>query len=185
MKGFNLRASTIRSARDPAVRRSSGVTIAGGAAAAVASETTQFFRRWRPDHGGWREPWNPRTRARTAINSSIAVAVPGGAVQRAPESQVRTRLPAGGKWIRTMGPPPEIVVDPSGSRRDHRAKYGCLSARPRVRCLCPPGKIQHLLPKSVFDRPGSDRWNLASTTFPDAGPMVRIRFPPAASLLRT
>ena len=53
--------------------------------------------------------------------------------------------------------PSEIVVDPSGSRRDHRAKY------------CPPGKTQHLLPNSVFDRPGSDRWNLASTTFPDAG----------------
>ena len=63
--------------------------------------------------------------------------------------------------------PSEIVVDPSGSRRDHRAKY------------CPPGKTQHLLPNSVFDRPGSDRWNLASTTFPDAGPMLRIRFPPA------
>src|SRR5437016_12345718 len=73
-----------------------------------------------------------------------------------PENQVRTRLFAGGKWIRTIGPPPEIVVDPSGSRRDHRAKYGCLSARPRVRCLCPPGKTQHLLPKSVFDRPGPD-----------------------------
>src|SRR5580704_19758660 len=51
------------------------------------------------------------------------------------------RLRAGGKWIRTIGPPPEIVVDPSGSRRDHRAKYGCLSARPRVRCLCPPGRL--------------------------------------------
>jgi len=76
------------------------------------------------------------------------------------------RLPGGGKWIRTVGPPPEIVVDPSGSRREHRAKYGCLSARPRVGCLCPPGKTQHLLPKSVFDRPGSGRWNLASTTFP-------------------
>src|ERR1700730_5980467 len=88
---------------------------------------------------------------------------------------------AGGKWIRTIGPPPEIVVDPSGSRRDHRAKYGCLSARPRVRCLCPPGKTQHLHPKSVFDRPGSDRWNVASTTFFDAGPMVRMQFPPAAS----
>jgi hypothetical protein len=37
----------------------------------------------------------------------------------------------------------------------------------------------------VFDRPGSDRWNLASTTFPDAGPMVRIRFPPPVSLVRT
>src|ERR1700730_8199973 len=48
-----------------------------------------------------------------------------------------------------------------------------------------PGKTQHLLPKSVFDRPGSDRWNLASTTFPDAGPMVRIRLPPALSPLRT
>src|SRR6266446_6817706 len=35
-------------------------------------------------------------------------------------------LPAGGNRIRTIGPPPEIVVDPSGSRRDHRAKYGCL-----------------------------------------------------------
>jgi hypothetical protein len=45
----------------------------------------------------------------------------------------------------------------------------------------PPRETQHLLPKSVFDRPGSDRWNLASTTFRDAGPMVRIRFPPAAS----
>src|SRR5437868_6750525 len=94
-------------------------------------------------------------------------------------------LSVGGKWIRTIGPPPEIVVDPSGSRRDHRAKYGCLSARPRVRCHCPRGKTQHLLPKSVFDRPGSDRWNLASTTFPDARPMVRIRFPPALSPLRT
>src|SRR6202011_5500649 len=93
----------------------------------------------------------------------------------------RSGLSAGGKWNRTIGPPPEIVVDPSGSRRDHRAKYGCLSARPRVRCHCPPGKTQHLLPKSVFDRPESDRWNLASTTFPDAGPMVRIHFPPAES----
>src|SRR5467141_5313109 len=56
---------------------------------------------------------------------------------RAEEPVVR-RLCAGGKWIRTIGPPPEIVVDPSGSRREHRAKYGCLSARPRLRCLCPP-----------------------------------------------
>jgi hypothetical protein len=40
----------------------------------------------------------------------------------------------------------------------------------------------HLLPKSVFDLPGCDRWNFPSTTFPDAGPMVRIRFPPVASL---
>jgi hypothetical protein len=97
----------------------------------------------------------------------------------------RSGLAAGGKWIRTIGPPPEIVVDPSGSRRDHRAKYGSLSARPRVRCHCPAGKTQHLAPKSVFDRPGSDRWNLASATFPDAGPMVRIRFPPAQSQERT
>ena len=54
--------------------------------------------------------------------------------------------------VRSCGPPPEIVVDPSGSRRDHRgevlqrrltAKYGCLAAKPRVRCLCPPGTTQH------------------------------------------
>src|SRR5438132_8401297 len=91
-----------------------------------------------------------------------------------------------GKWIRTIGPPPEIVVDPSVSRRDHRAKYGCLSARSRVRCLCRPGKTQHLLPKSVFDGPGSDRrWNLASTTPPDAEPMVRIHLPPPESQART
>jgi hypothetical protein len=121
-----------------------------------------------------RSPSQPRTAAQKA-----------GVLDTRKQLRERDRLSAGGKWIRTIGPPPEIVVDPSGSRRDHRAKYGCLSARPRVRCLCPPGKTQHLLPKSVFDRPGSDRWNLASTTFPDAGPMVRIRFPPAKSLLRT
>src|SRR5215831_9346729 len=40
-------------------------------------------------------------------------------------------------------------------------------------------------PKVSVRRPGSDRWKLASTTFPDAGPMVRIRFPPAGNLLRT
>src|SRR4029077_12555815 len=63
---------------------------------------------------------------------------------RAEESVVR-RLCAGGNRIRTIGPPPEIVVDPSGSRRDHMAKYACLSARSRVRCLFRPGKTQHLL----------------------------------------
>jgi len=60
-------------------------------------------------------------------------------------NQVRRGLRAGGKWIRTIGPSPEIVVDPGGSRKDDRAKYGCLSARPRVRCLCPPGKTQGLI----------------------------------------
>src|ERR1700741_660973 len=29
----------------------------------------------------------------------------------------------------------------------------------------PPRKTQHVLPKSVFDRPGSERWNLASILF--------------------
>jgi hypothetical protein len=37
----------------------------------------------------------------------------------------------------------------------------------------------------VFDRPGSDRWKLGIDHFSDAGPMVRIRFPPAASHQRT
>src|SRR2546430_15387137 len=62
--------------------------------------------------------------------------------------------------VRTIGPPPEIVIDPSGSRRDHRAKYGCLSTRPRVRCLCPPGKDAAPPPK-VSVRPPPD---LASTS---------------------
>ncbi len=121
-----------------------------------------------------RSPSQPRTAARKA-----------GVLDPRKQLGERDGLSAGGNRIRTIGPPPEIVVDPSRSRRDHRAKYGCLSARPRVRCLCPPGKTQHLLSKPVFNRPGSDRWNLASTTFPDAGPMVRIRFPPAGSLLWT
>ena len=37
-------------------------------------------------------------------------------------------------------------------------------------------------PKVSVRRPGSDRWNLASTTFPDAGPMVRIPLPPVEGL---
>jgi hypothetical protein len=58
--------------------------------------------------------------------STRAIALrPWPAILRtAPENEVRSGLSAGGKWIRTIGPPPEIVVDPSGSRRDHRAKYG-------------------------------------------------------------
>src|ERR1700747_581069 len=39
-----------------------------------------------------------------------------------------TKLPSlAARPIASIGPPPEIVVDPSGSRRDHRTKYGCLS----------------------------------------------------------
>src|ERR1700730_18841282 len=58
-----------------------------------------------------------------------------------------TDSPREGSGFEPSVPLPEIVVDPSGLRRDHRVKYGCLSARPRVRCLCPPGKTQPLLPK--------------------------------------
>src|SRR5437660_6778021 len=72
-----------------------------------------------------------------------------------PTAQPAKRVIGGGKWIRTIGPPPEIVIDPSGSRRDHRAKYGCLSTRPRVRCLCPPGKDAAPPPK-VSVRPPPD-----------------------------
>src|SRR5258705_1017060 len=42
----------------------------------------------------------------------------------------------------------------------------------------PSRKTQHLLPKSVFNRPESDRWNLASATFPDPAPMVGFHLPP-------
>src|SRR5437660_10303970 len=113
---------------------------------------------------------NSGVRRYAAALQSLVSAGARDRLARAEEPVVR-RLSPGGKWIRTIGPPPEIVVDPSGSRRDHRAKYGCLSARPSVRCFWPPGKTQHLLPKLVFDRPGFDRWNLASATFADAGPI--------------
>jgi hypothetical protein len=64
---------------------------------------------------------------------------------------------------------PSVPLPRLSSIRAVRAEIIGLSARPRVRCLCSPEKTQHLLPKSVFDRPGSDRrWNLASTTFPDS-----------------
>jgi len=90
-----------------------------------------------------RSPSQPRTAARKA-----------GVLD--PRKQLRERdgLSAGGKWIRTIGPPPEIVVDPSGSRRDHRAKCGCLSARPRVRCLCLQGRLSTSSQSQCSTAPG-------------------------------
>ena len=79
-----------------------------------------------------------------------------------PENQVRTGLPAGGSGFEPSVPLPRLSSIRAVRAEIRRSKYGCLSARPRVRCLCPPGTTQHLLPKSVFDRPGSDCWNLAS-----------------------
>ena len=84
----------------------------------------------------------------------------------------RDGLSAGGKWIRTVGPPPELLAQRSIGRstvvfrRDREFDVSALQ-----------GRLSTCLANSVFDRPGSDRWNLASPTFPDAGPMVRIRFP--------
>jgi hypothetical protein len=109
--------------------------------------------------------------------------VPDGRVRRgrAPSKPnagtVCCGLSAGGKWIRTIGPPPEIVVDPSGSRRDHRAN---LRRDREFDVSALQGRLSTSF-QSQCSTPGSDRWNLASTTFPDAGPMVRIRFPPAGS----
>jgi hypothetical protein len=87
---------------------------------------------------------------------------------RSPTRPSRSRFARARSSLAASPPPPEQFDDSplnhrspsrdccrSGSRRDHRAKYGCLSTRPKVRCLCPPGKTQHLLPK--LDRPGSDR----------------------------
>jgi 4-hydroxy-2-oxoheptanedioate aldolase len=45
--------------------------------------------------------------------------------------------------------------------------------------LDPEGNILLMGIIEEADQCSTDRWNLASTTFPDAGPMVRIRFPPA------
>src|ERR1700738_2986599 len=74
-------------------------------------------------------------RGRLAGASGHSVSYLPATMVPSPSPPAPYHLFPGGKWIRTIGPPPEIVVDPSGSRRDHRAKYGCLSARPRVRCL--------------------------------------------------
>ena len=68
-----------------------------------------------------------------------------------------------------------MVGDPSGrANRSVSASTRDPTPKTRLRCTC--------LRNAAFDLPGSDRWNLASTTFPDAGPMVRIRFPPPRSL---
>jgi hypothetical protein len=51
---------------------------------------------------------------------------------------VRMDSPLEGTGFEPSVPLPRLSSIPSGSRRDHRAKYGRLSARPRVRCLSPP-----------------------------------------------
>jgi hypothetical protein len=75
-------------------------------------------------------------------------------------------------------PLPRLSSIPSGSRRDHRRSTDVVGETESLMSL-PPGKPQHLLPRSVFDRPGSDRWNLASTTF-----LTRDRWFESGSLLR-
>src|SRR5438046_9407017 len=98
-------------------------------------------------------------------------------------SPVRTHdSPVEGSGFEPSVPLPRLSSIRAVRAEIRRSKYGCLSARPRVRCLCPPGKTQHLLPESVFDRPGSDRWNLASTIFPDL--LTRDRWFESGSLQR-
>jgi hypothetical protein len=50
-----------------------------------------------------------------------------------------------------IGSPPEIVVDPSGSRRDHRAKYGCLGETESSMSL--PSREDSTPPPKVSVRP--------------------------------
>src|SRR6476646_9828565 len=95
------------------------------------------------------------------------------------------RLTAGGRRIRTIGPPPEVVVDPSGSYRIIGRMTDVFRGDRESSMSLPSREDSVPPPKVSVRRPGSDRWNLASTTFPDAGAMVRTRFPPAESLLRT
>src|SRR3984893_81831 len=100
----------------------------------------------------------------------------------AAENQVRTGLPAGGKWIRTIGPRPrsssiramraEIVGRSTDVfRRDREfdvsALQGRLSTSSQSQCSTAPG----LIAGTWIDH------------FSYAGPMVRIRFPPARSLV--
>src|SRR2546421_4687749 len=101
-----------------------------------------------------------------------------------PENEVRSGLAGGGKWIRTIGPPPEIVVDPSGSRRDQKVEVG-MSLGETESSMSLPSRDDSAPAPKVSLRPTRVRsLELGITTLPDAGPMIRIRSPPPVSLLR-
>src|SRR6516164_5542206 len=85
----------------------------------------------------------------------------------APEPVVR-RLPAGGKWIRTIGSAEKETAVERGPAADHCR----LAGRPVLN-----NPIQLIGPGSPF---GNSR-----ETFRRAGPMVRIHLPPAQSQERT
>jgi hypothetical protein len=87
----------------------------------------------------------------------------GGAPRGARREKVRTRLAAGGKEIRTLGPAVE-------ERPFRRAPYGFFRGNlQNVRSL--PMTIRHRRPKHYAS--------------PDKGPRVRIMLPPAASPVQT
>src|SRR6266446_2710392 len=80
-------------------------------------------------------------------------------------------LSGGGKWIRTIGPPPEIVVDPSGCaeiigrstdvfRRDREfdvsALLGRISTSSQSQCSTDPGLIAGTWHRPLFLT--RDRW---------------------------
>ena len=93
---------------------------------------------------------------------------------RPASTRVRSGLAAGGKWIRTTGPPPEIVVDPSGSRRDQKVEVGMSFGETESSMSLPSRDDSAPAPK-VSLRPTRVRLlELGITTLPDAGPMVRL-----------
>src|SRR5205823_8821039 len=96
-----------------------------------------------------------------------------------------TKLPSlAARPIASIGPPPEIVVDPSGSRRDQKVEVGMSFGETESSMSLPSRDDSAPAPK-VSLRPTRVRsLELGITTLPDAGPMIRIRSPPPVSLLQ-
>src|SRR6202040_1715891 len=62
-------------------------------------------------------------------------------------SRVRNGLPAGGRWIRTIGPgtkEPVFVAEGELRDRARAAKKGCFYAVPMVRIHLPPAAASHV-----------------------------------------
>src|SRR6266446_5737248 len=87
----------------------------------------------------------------------------------APENQVRSGLSAGGSWIRTFGPAVRGTAVGRAPAPDHRR----LARTPALNDRHPGLSVRHLPSITPTD------------PFARAGPEVRIRLPPARSLVRT
>jgi hypothetical protein len=117
-------------------------------------------------------PSRPRTPARKA-----------GVLDLRKRMRPRDRLSAGGRWIRTIGPP--VTVSSVGAGRPLPACEGVGAVQRDFFCSA-SHSIERTEPVSgsAFCAAVSD-WQRREEPFAGAGPMVRIWFPPAKSHERT